>query len=119
MPKTDELMTILMKGKDKMVGMEGKITDQQGRELLETGRLSLPMREPDRERVFAVRNGEVQFNDVLTEIGELERELEDLMTTSPLPPEPDQEAVEAFLVRAYQSAWTTSTQAPPVEDGLA
>ena len=80
----------------------------QGRELLETGRLSLPMREPERERVFAVRNGDVPFNDVLTEIGEVARELEDLLTTSPLPHEPDHEAVEAFLVRAYQTAWKSS-----------
>lgn len=78
----------------------------QGRELLETGRLSLPMREEERRRVFAVRRGEVPFNDVLTEIGELERELEDLMTTSPIPPEPDHAAVDAFLVRAYQERWT-------------
>jgi len=35
MSKTDELMTILMKGKDKMVGQEGKISDEQARELLE------------------------------------------------------------------------------------
>jgi hypothetical protein len=35
MPQTEELFRILMKGKDKMVGHEGKITDEQGRELLE------------------------------------------------------------------------------------
>ena len=39
----------------------------EGRELLETGRLSLPMREQERRRVFAVRRGEVPFNDVLTD----------------------------------------------------
>jgi uncharacterized protein len=77
----------------------------QGRELLETGRLSLPMREEERRRVFAVRKGEVAFNDVLTEIGELERRLEDLLETSPLPPLPDYDRVNAFLVEAYRSAW--------------
>lgn len=35
MPKTDELMTILMKGKEKMVGMEGKLSEEQGLKLLE------------------------------------------------------------------------------------
>ena len=77
----------------------------QGRELLQTGRISLPMREHERERVFTVRRGQVAFNDVLTEIGELERELEDLLETSPLPPQPDYSAVDDFLVRAYREHW--------------
>lgn len=33
--KTDELLQILLKGKDKMVGQEGKITDEQARQLLD------------------------------------------------------------------------------------
>jgi predicted nucleotidyltransferase len=77
----------------------------QGRELLQTGRISLPMREHEREFVFAVRRGQVAFNGVLTEIGELERELEDLLETSPLPPQPDYGAVNEFLVRAYREFW--------------
>jgi predicted nucleotidyltransferase len=77
----------------------------QGRELLETGRLSLPMREDERGRVFAVRTGRVPFEDVLAEIGELERELQDLMGASPLPSEPDNESVNKFLVRAYRNWW--------------
>ena len=77
----------------------------QGRELLQTGRISLPMREHERARVFAVRRSEVPFNEVMTEIGELERDLEDLLTTSPLPPKPDRDGVEAFLVRAYREHW--------------
>jgi predicted CxxxxCH...CXXCH cytochrome family protein len=35
LPKTEELMTILMKGKDKMVGMEGKLSEEQARQLLD------------------------------------------------------------------------------------
>jgi uncharacterized protein len=77
----------------------------QGRELLETGRISLPMREHERRRVFAVRRGELPLNDVIAEIGELERELEDLIETSRLPAEPDRVAVDEFLVRAYRQQW--------------
>ena len=77
----------------------------QGRELLETGRISLPMRDSERAHVFSVRRGEVAFNDVLTEIGQLERELEDLLETSPLPPAPDQTSVDDFLVRASRRHW--------------
>jgi uncharacterized protein len=84
----------------------------QGRELLETGGISLPMREHERERVFAVRRGQVAFDEVLTEIGELERELQDLIETSPLPPDPDHAAVDAFLVRAYREHWDAHTTDP-------
>lgn len=81
----------------------------QGRELLQTGRISLPMREHERLRVFAVRRGDVPFNEVMTEIGELEHELEDLLTTSPLPPGPGHAAVDAFLVRAHREHWAGLT----------
>ena len=77
----------------------------QGRELLETGRISLPMREFERSRVFAVRRGEVPFNEVLTEIGQLERDLADLLDASPLPAAPDRSAVDDFLVTAHLSCW--------------
>ena len=80
----------------------------EGRELLATGRISLPMRDTERERVMSVRRGEVPFNDVLTEIGEMERELADLVETSPLPPEPDRDAVDRFLVTAHLRHWDSS-----------
>jgi len=35
LPQTEELLAIIMKGKDKMVGQEGKITEEQGRQLLD------------------------------------------------------------------------------------
>ena len=34
-PRTDELLQILLKGKDKMVGQEGRITEEQARQLLD------------------------------------------------------------------------------------
>lgn len=69
----------------------------QGSELLESGRISLPMREEERRRVFAIRKGDVEFNDVLTEIGELEQRLEDLLDTSPLPPAPTNESTRSSV----------------------
>jgi hypothetical protein len=49
------------------------------------------------------------LDEVLTEIGELERELEDLIETSPLPADPDNAAVDAFLVQAYREHWDAHT----------
>ena len=60
----------------------------QGRELLRRAG-SACRSEEGRRRVFPVRKGEVEFNDVLTGIGEPERTLEDLRETAWLPPEPD------------------------------
>lgn len=78
----------------------------QGVEFMETGRLSLPMREPERSRVMAVRLGEVGINDVLTETGELELRLKGLVSTSPLPEEPDTESVERWMLGVYGDAWS-------------
>jgi hypothetical protein len=48
----------------------------------------------------------VPFNDVLTEIGQLESDLADLLDTSPVQVQPDNAAVDDFLVRAHTSCWS-------------
>ena len=80
----------------------------QGVEFMETGRFTLPMRERERTRVMAVRRGEVDINAVLTETGELEARLKDLLDTSPLPEKPDTAAVEAWMVETYLEKWKAS-----------
>lgn len=77
----------------------------QGVELLTTGRLSLPMPEPARSFLLDVRRGKVSEQECLTRAGELERELTDLATTSPLPDEPDERRVETWMLEAYRSRW--------------
>jgi hypothetical protein len=77
----------------------------QGIEFLESGHLSLPLREDERIRVLDVRNGRVSFEDVLLEADELQRRLESLLEQSPLPEHPDHDAVNAFLIDAYRSWW--------------
>lgn len=77
----------------------------QGVEFLETGKLTLPMQESDRTFVFEVRCGNVDLNDALTKAGELEKRVEDLLDTSPLPAKPDYEAVNDWLVSVYPRAW--------------
>lgn len=73
----------------------------QGIELMETGRITLPVREPDRAYLMDVRRGLVAFDDVLTRCGLLERRLADLRDTSPLRERPDETRVEDWLVRTY------------------
>lgn len=77
----------------------------QGVEYLTTGRLTLPMRPAERERVVAIRSGQVPLQEVLTETGGLEERLKDLASTSSLPPEGDVAAVNRFLVETYRELW--------------
>ena len=78
----------------------------QGIELLETGRVTLPMPEPERSRVMAVRLGERSFDEVIAEIDEVEARLSTALERTSLPEEPDRDAVDAFLVDAYRRAWS-------------
>jgi hypothetical protein len=77
----------------------------QGVELMTTGRLSLPMREPARSFLLDVRRGRVSEQQCLARAGELERTLGDLATTSPLPDEPDEGRVGQWVLDAYRRRW--------------
>ena len=92
-------------GYDTKYAMHAVRLGYQGLELLESGRLTLPMPEPERSRAMAVRRGERSFEDVLAEIGELERRLEAALERTALPERPDDHAVDSFLVDAYRKAW--------------
>jgi uncharacterized protein len=92
-------------GFDTKYAMHALRLGYQGLELLEAGRLTLPMPEPERSRVMAVRKGERSFEDVLAEIDDVERRLEGALGDTALPDIPDDDAVNAFLVDAYRRAW--------------
>ena len=77
----------------------------QGIELMRTGRLTLPMAEPERSRIMAIRKGEVAETDVVAEVERVEAELQRAIDTSELPAEPDREAIDAFIVASYREAW--------------
>ena len=77
----------------------------QGIEVMRTGRMTLPMAEPERSRLRAIRTGSETMQQVTTWAGELEAELRDLLDASPLPPEPDSARVERWMVDAYLQHW--------------
>ncbi len=80
----------------------------QGIELLETGSLSFPMREPEREWLRGVRVGKVGFQECLTRVGELEAQIKDLIEESPVRIQPDAEAVEKWMLRVYFRYWSAA-----------
>ena len=92
-------------GFDTKYAMHAVRLGYQGLELLETGRLTLPMPEPTRSRVMAVRLGERSFEEVLAEIDEAQRRLSTALEQTALPAEPDRAAVDRFLVDTYRQAW--------------
>jgi len=60
----------------------------QGVEYLRSGFILLPMAMPEREYLLAVRRGEVELNEIVSRCAELERELDDLISTGQAPAKP-------------------------------
>jgi uncharacterized protein len=92
-------------GFDTKYAMHAARLGYQGIELLKTGRLTLPMPEPERSRVMAIRTGERSFEETIAEIDEVQQLLAEALERTTLPVEPDRERVNGFLVDAYRRAW--------------
>jgi uncharacterized protein len=80
----------------------------QGLEIVRHGRLTLPMPDAERERVLRVKRGDVPaLADVIAEIAQIEADIEHALTTgaTPLPPDPDIDAVSAWSTDAHRRQW--------------
>ena len=79
----------------------------QGIELLQTGRISLPVPEPDRARLREVRAGTPTLGEIVDELDDVTARLEALVAASDLPERADHARVDAFLVSTYERAWSS------------
>ena len=80
----------------------------QGREILREGRLTLPMPAAERDEVLRVKSGEVpELSDVLDRIAAVQAEIEERLAAgrTPLPAEPDLDAVSAWSTDAHHRHW--------------
>jgi len=77
----------------------------QGIELLTTGWLTLPVPEPDRSYLRAIRRGEVPLAEVVDAVTDTETRLIGLRDDSQVPSEPDRRWVDDWLHRSYLSYW--------------
>jgi len=94
-------------GYDTKYAMHALRLGLQGVELLTTGRISLPVPEPDLSYLRSVRRGEVPLTEVLASIADAEQRLTELATGSDVPPQPDRAWVDGWLHRSYESFWAT------------
>jgi uncharacterized protein len=77
----------------------------QGLEFVRTGRLTLPMPEQSREWLYRLRQGEIPMPEMLARAEDIEAALAAAIETSPLPEEPDEPAVEAWMRQTYRRVW--------------
>jgi len=78
----------------------------QGEELLQTGRISLPMRDADRQLVLKVRTGGFSLAEASTQIIDAERRLDAAYAASTLPDRPNSELVERWMLKTYLQHWS-------------
>jgi hypothetical protein len=77
----------------------------QGVELLTTGRISLPVPDPQRAYLRSIRSGEVGLDEVVDAVSHAEDQLVRLRDGSDLPDQPDRRWVDEWLHRTYLACW--------------
>jgi len=77
----------------------------QGAELLTTGRITLPVPEPDLSYLRSIRRGEVGLNEALEAVASAEANLRRLRDSSSLPDQPDRHWVDEWLHQAHLDYW--------------
>lgn len=97
---------VAVHGYDTKFAMHALRLGLQGIELLTTGRITLPVPQPDRDQLRAVRSGEIKLAQVLDEIEAAEHRLEGLRDSPAVPPEPDRHWVDDWLHRSHLQYWT-------------
>lgn len=78
----------------------------QGCEFLDTGSITLPMPESERQAVLGIRTGQWRMDDVIALSENLEAEMEKSLGRTPLPAEADFDALNKWLVERYMDAYT-------------
>lgn len=92
-------------GYDTKYAMHALRIGEQGRELLESGRITLPIAEPQRSHLMAVRRGEPTQAEVKAMLDQAESCLQRALASTLLPERADGDAINAFLVDAYERKW--------------
>jgi hypothetical protein len=97
---------VAVHGYDTKFAMHAMRLGVQGIELLSTGRITLPVPEPDLSYLRQIRRGEVALDEVITQIDQAAEHLAALRDASDLPSEPDRGWVDEWLHRSHLSYWS-------------
>lgn len=92
-------------GYDTKFAMHALRLGVQGVELLTTGRITLPVPQPDLDRLRAIRRGEVPLAEVVAAIDAADRRLVDLRDSPHVPENPDRAWVDDWLHRSHLAYW--------------
>ncbi len=98
-------------GYDTKYAMHALRLGYQGVELLTTGRITLPVPEPQLSYLRAVRRGDVELAEVLQAVARAEEQLRGLRESSSLPQQPDRQWVDGWLHRSQLAYWIRLEQA--------
>jgi uncharacterized protein len=96
---------VAVHGYDTKFAMHALRLGVQGEELLTTGRITLPVPEPHRTFLRAVRRGEVGLADVVAAVDEAERRLVELTDRGAVPEQPDRDWVDEWLHETHVAYW--------------
>lgn len=77
----------------------------QGIELMETGKLVLPIPEPMHSKIMAIREGLVPLNDIKIMTDNLDAALVKAIDDSQLQERPDLERINYYMVYAHKTQW--------------
>jgi uncharacterized protein len=99
---------VAVHGYDTKHAMHALRLGLQGVELLTTGRITLPVPEPDREYLRSIRRGERPLAEVVEAITAAEARLIELRYSPAIPDQPDRCWVDEWLHRSYLSFWATT-----------
>jgi len=78
----------------------------QGVELLTTGKITLPVPEPDRSWLTDLRHGRHTKEEALDRADDLLNQLNRLAATADLPEYPNQREIDRWLTNTYRDWWT-------------
>lgn len=91
-------------GYDTKFAMHAMRLCLQGYEILDTGSLSVPIREPDRTLLIDIRHGRIGFEEFLEALDEHEESLLQKVKACTL--EVDRPKIDGFLVSAHEAHWS-------------
>ncbi|HZL04323.1 MAG TPA: nucleotidyltransferase domain-containing protein [Coriobacteriia bacterium] len=106
--RTNRPELVALHGYDTKYAMHALRLGIQGVELLSTGRITLPVPQPQRDYLRAVRGGEVPLADAVKAVDDAEQQLLALHDSDRVPAHPDTDWVNNWLHRAHLSYWATS-----------